>query len=246
MTWETLAAIGSIVVMDLVLGADNAIIIAMASRTLPASLRRQAIILGTVGAVVVRGGLAMLAVWLLMIPALQFVGGLLLVWIACKLLKQEPRPSEASPATEPKSSRWKSGSLMGAIQTIIIADLLMGTDNILAIAGAANGHPGLVIFGLALSVPIIVAGSTVVLGLMDRFPGIVTIGAAVVAWTAGRMMVHDHLVGRVLVQNVPHIEIWLPLVLVASVLAVDWLGKHRQAGEGSPPAQTEAGSKRSS
>ncbi|MDI6710520.1 MAG: TerC family protein [Thermoanaerobacterales bacterium] len=222
---ETLAAIGSIVVMDLVLGADNAIIIAMASRMLPARLRRQAIIWGTVGAVAVRGALAVIAVWLLMIPALQFVGGLLLFWIALKLLKQEPRSGDPAP-----KGRLRAGgnTVAGAIQTIVFADLLMGTDNILAIAGAANGHPGLVIFGLALSVPIIVGGSTVVLGLMDRFPAIVALGAAVVAWTAGRMIVHDHLIGGFLTASIPYVETWLPLVLVLLVLAVDWLRKRKE------------------
>lgn len=236
--FETLAVIGSIVVMDLVLGADNAIIIAMASRTLPARLRRQAIVWGTVGAVVVRGGLAVIAVWLLMIPALQFIGGLLLFWIALKLLKQEPRSGDPVPA--PKSRlRWGANTVAGAIQTIIIADLLMGTDNILAIAGAADGHPGLVIFGLALSVPIIVGGSTVVLGLMDRFPAIVSLGAAVVAWTAGRMIVHDHLIGGLLTTNIPYVETWLPFALVLLVLVVDRLRKRTEVEE--EPAPGRAG-----
>jgi len=228
--WETLAAVGSIVIMDLVLGADNAIIIAMACRSLPARLRRQAILWGTVGAVVVRGGLAVIAVWLLMIPALQFAGGLLLIWIALKLLKQEPR-SEGPVAASGGRPRWDANTIGGAIRMIIIADLVMGTDNILAIAGAAGGHPALVIFGLALSVPIIVGGSTVTLGLMDRFPVIVSLGAAVLAWTAGRMIVHDHLVGGLLTATIPYVETWLPLTLVPLVLAADWWRKRAEKAE---------------
>jgi YjbE family integral membrane protein len=182
--WSALAAI---VLIDLVLAGDNAIVIALAARRLPASLRRRAIVWGTVGAVVVRSLLTLAAVWLLKIPGLMLAGGLALFWIAWKLARGEEGGDE--PHAE-ASTFW------GSMRTIVVADALMGIDNVLGVAGAAHGAFDLVVIGLALSVPIVVFGSALVLRLLQRFPWIVWAGAAVLAFTALQMILGDPLVQR--------------------------------------------------
>ncbi len=177
----------SIIVIDLVLAGDNAVVIALAARRLPRHRQRQAIFWGTFGAVGVRIALTVAVVYLLKLPGLMLVGGIVLVPIAWNLLRQndvhaEPHIREAT-------------SLASAIRTIILADALMGLDNVLGIAGAAKGHIGLVVIGLLISVPLVVWGSTLILRLMERFPIIIYIGAGTIAWTAARMISHDHLVG---------------------------------------------------
>lgn len=166
-------ALGSIILLDILLGGDNAVVIAMAANKLPANLRRKAILIGTGGAVVIRLVMTLIAVWLLTIPFLQALGGLILLPIAVKLLV---------PA-EQEENVTASDSLMGAIKTIIIADAAMGVDNVLAIAGASHGSFLLVACGFLISIPIIVGGSTIIGKLMDRFP--VILYAAPACW-AGR------------------------------------------------------------
>lgn len=182
--WSALAAI---VLIDLVLAGDNAIVIALAARRLPAALRRRAIVWGTVGAVIVRSLLTLAAVWLLKIPGLMLAGGLALLWIAWKLARGEEGSDE--PHAE-ASTFW------GAMRTIVVADALMGIDNVLGVAGAAHGAFALVVIGLALSVPIVVFGSTLVLHLLQRFSWIIWVGAAVLAFTALQMVLGDPLVQR--------------------------------------------------
>lgn len=179
------SALLAIVIIDLVLAGDNAIVIALAARSLPADLRKKAVLWGTVGAIVVRSAMTLIVVWLLLIPGLRFLGGLALVWIAWKLLvpKQESGEMHAKPA----DNFW------AAMKTIVIADALMGLDNVLAVAGAAKGSFVLVVLGLLISVPIVVWGSTLILKWVDRFPVIVYIGAGVLAWTAAQMMLHEPL-----------------------------------------------------
>jgi len=180
--WSALAAI---VLIDLVLAGDNAIVIALAARNLPAHLRRRAILWGTVAAVLVRTLMTLGVVWLLRIPGLMAAGGLCLLWIAWRLLADT---EEAEPGHGPASTLW------GAMQTIIVADALMGIDNVLGVAGAAHGALDLVIIGLLVSVPIVVFGSTLVLRLVERFPVIIRLGAAVLAFTALKMVASDPLV----------------------------------------------------
>jgi YjbE family integral membrane protein len=179
--WSALAAI---VLIDLVLAGDNAIVIALAARNLPPSLRRQAIIWGTVGAVVVRAAMTVGVVWLLQLPGLMLAGGIGLVWIAYRLLADPGGDNGHGPTA---STFW------GAMKTIVVADALMGIDNVLGVAGAAHGDFILVVIGLLVSVPIVVFGSTVVLRLVERFPLIVHAGAAVLAYTAARLIVHEPL-----------------------------------------------------
>jgi len=179
--WSALLAI---VLIDLVLAGDNAIVIALAARNLPPNLKRKAIVWGTVGAIVVRSAMTVGVVWLLKIPGLMLVGGLGLVWIAYQLLADQ---GDGDAHGESATTFW------GAMKTIIVADALMGVDNVLGVAGAAHGAFDLVIIGLLLSVPIVVLGSSVVLKLVERFPSIIAIGAAVLAFTAAQMLVSEPL-----------------------------------------------------
>lgn len=177
---EFFSALLAIIVIDLVLAGDNAIVIGLAARRLPKDQQKKVIIWGTVGAIGIRALATVAVVWLLKIPGLLLIGGILLVWIAYKLL------------TDEKGHDVKEGhSFWEAIRTIIIADALMGLDNVLAVAGAAHGSFLLVILGLIISVPIVVWGSTLILKFVERFPIIITLGAAVLAWTASKMIVEE-------------------------------------------------------
>lgn len=183
--WSALMAI---VLIDLVLAGDNAIVIALAARQLPPHLKKKAILWGTIGAIVVRSVMTVGVVWLLKIPGLMLVGGLGLVWIAYQLLADQGDGEHDGPVV---STFW------GAMKTIIVADALMGVDNVLGVAGAAHGAFDLVIIGLLISVPIVVFGSTVVLKLVERFPAIIQIGSAVLAFTAAKMVVSEPLLASV-------------------------------------------------
>lgn len=181
------AAVFQIIMIDILLGGDNAVVIALACRNLPAKQRMQGVLWGTAGAIILRVVLIAFALTLLSIPYLKIVGALLLAWVAIRLLIPE----------EGEHGDVKGGaSIWSAIKTIIIADFVMSLDNVIAIAGAAQmadpSHQlGLVIFGLLVSIPIIVWGSTIILKLIDRFPIIVTLGAALLGWIAGGLLVTD-------------------------------------------------------
>jgi len=181
------AAVFQIIMIDILLGGDNAVVIALACRNLAPKQRMQGILWGTAGAIILRVILIFFALTLLTIPYLKIVGALLLVWIGVKLL---------IPEDDAHANVKGSGSILAAVKTIIVADFVMSLDNVIAIAGAAQqadaSHQlGLVIFGLVISVPIIIWGSTLVLKLIDRFPWVVTIGAALLGWIAGGMLVTD-------------------------------------------------------
>ena len=183
--WSALLAI---ILIDLVLAGDNAIVIALAARSLPPHLQKKAIMWGTVGAIVVRSAMTVGVVWLLKIPGLMLVGGVGLLWIAYKLLADQDHGEHQGPVV---STFW------GAMKTIVVADALMGIDNVLGVAGAAHGAFDLVIIGLLISVPIVVFGRTMVLKLVERFPMIINIGAAVLAFTAAKMIVSEPLLDPV-------------------------------------------------
>lgn len=181
------AAVFQIILIDILLGGDNAVVIALACRNLPDRLRMRGILWGTAGAIGLRVVLIAFALTLLAVPYLKIVGALLLLWVGVKLLLPE---NDAHGDIEGGTTLWK------AIKTIIVADFVMSLDNVIAIAGAAQtANPdhqvGLVIFGLVVSVPIIIWGSTLVLKLIDRFPIVVTLGAALLGWIAGGMLVTD-------------------------------------------------------
>lgn len=177
---EFLTALLSIVVIDLVLAGDNAILIGLAARNLPKKQQNKVIFWGTVGAIGIRILATLVVVWLLKIPGLLVIGGVLLILIAYKLLVDEKEHD-----IEGGQNFW------AAIRTIIIADALMGLDNVLAIAGASHGNFLLVVLGLLISVPVVVGGSTIILKWIDRYPVIITIGAGILAWTASKMIVGE-------------------------------------------------------
>ena len=181
-------AVGQIIMIDILLGGDNAVVIALACRKLPPAQRTQGILWGTVGAIVLRVVLIFFALTLLAIPYLKLVGAILLVWIGVKLLAPGDEDGHGDVAGSDK--------LWAAVRTVIIADLVMSVDNVIAIAGAAESAGGdhkmpLVVFGLLVSIPIIVWGSQFVIKLMDRFPMVITIGGMLLGWIAGTMAVGD-------------------------------------------------------
>jgi len=178
------AQLMGIVVVDLVLGGDNAIVIGMACRNLPERLRFKGIVLGTIGAVAVRAIATVVIVWLMSLSLVMLIGGVALIIIGCKLIIKE----DSGPGVK------AADSLFRAVMTVIAADAIMGIDNILAVAGVAHGHPIMVIIGLCISVPIMVLGSTLVVKLMNRFSFIIYIGAAVILYTASTMITDEPLI----------------------------------------------------
>lgn len=212
---EFISGILSVVLIDLVLAGDNAIVIGLACRNLPRNLQLKAIVLGTAGAVLIRILATLVIVGLLQIKGLMFGGGVLLIWIAYKLLAK-PQKHESVKCYD---------SLVSAVATIIVADAVMGLDNMLAIAGVSHGSYAMVIIGLAISIPIMVFGSTLIIRLIERLPIVVDIGAAVIAYTAGKMIVDEPLFHEFF--QYPAIRYPLILVIVASVLLAG-IGQRRR------------------
>lgn len=213
MSLNFLTALGSIVLLDLLLGGDNAVVIAMAANKLPHESRKKAILIGTAGAVVVRVIMTLMVVWLLTIPYLQVIGGLILLPIALKLLLPEKKSEEVKAAD----------NLMGAVKTIIVADAAMGIDNVLAIAGAAHGHYLLVIIGFLISIPIIVGGSTIIGKVMDKYPALLYGGSALLAWTGASMIVHDRSLGPVITANAGDFgALAIQIILTIGVVAIGY------------------------
>jgi len=198
-----LTAVLQIIAIDILLGGDNAVVIALACRRLPPTLRAKGIFWGVVGAIGLRVVLIFFALQLLALPYLKIVGALLLLWIGVKLLL--PEDDDGHGKIE------GSTHLLGAIKTIVIADAVMSLDNVIAVAGAAKGDFALVVFGILISIPIIVWGSRFVLKLMDRFPIVITLGAALLGWIAGDMFVGDVVI-KPLVAGAPP---WLHYVTAA-------------------------------
>ncbi|HYW56941.1 MAG TPA: TerC family protein [Polaromonas sp.] len=234
--WSALLAI---ILIDLVLAGDNAIVIALAARNLPPHLQKKAIAWGTVGAIAVRSVMTVGVVWLLKIPGLMLVGGLGLLWIAYKLLADQGGKEHDGPVA---STFW------GAMKTIVVADALMGVDNVLGVAGAAHGAFDLVVIGLLVSIPIVVFGSTMVLKLVERFPVIISVGAAVLAFTAAKMVVSEPLLAAIFGgANVPAGKETLQLaarwgtyaLAVAGVLGAGWWVTRRSRRDAVGNALTE-------
>jgi len=181
------SALLAIVLIDLVLAGDNALIIGLVARNLPKEQQNKVIFWGTFGAIAIRAAMAMVVVYILAVPGFMLAGGLALVWIARKLLM----PGSDMAVHEEKLANAPVTSLFSAIRTVVIADAVMGVDNVIAIGGAAGGSMFLLILGLAISVPIIVWGSHLVIKLVDRFPAVILLGGAVLAWTAYTMIVRE-------------------------------------------------------
>jgi YjbE family integral membrane protein len=206
-----------IILIDILLGGDNAVVIALACRRLPDHQRNRGIFWGMVGAIALRIILIFFALQLMALPFLKLCGAALLLWIGVKLLQPEEGDGH--------SNLTASTTLFGAIQTIIIADVVMSIDNVIAVAGAANGHMGLVVFGILVSIPLIVWGSKFVLKLMDRFPAVIVFGGGLLGWIAGGMALSDVAVQPYLTGS-PQ---WLPLASAATgaglvVATGKWLG----------------------
>ena len=211
---EFWVAVLQIIAIDILLGGDNAVVIALACRNLPEKQRKMGIMWGVAGAITLRVILTIFAVTLLSIPYLKIVGAVLLAWIAIKLVL----PNDGDDGHDIDAS----DSLVGAIKTIIIADLVMSLDNVLAVAGAAKDSWALIVFGLLVSIPIIVYCSTLVLKLMDRFPWIIILGGGLLGWIAAGMAIHDVAVKDWVSTNWPWAEYALPALGASIVMASGW------------------------
>jgi YjbE family integral membrane protein len=228
MTPEFWIALAQIIMINIVLSGDNAVVIALACRSLPPQQQKNAIIFGSVGAIVLRLVLTFFAVYLLEQPYLKLLGAVALLWIGVGLLKGEDEEEELE----------GHSNLAAAIKTIIIADLVMSLDNVIGVAAAAKGHIGLLVIGLVISIPLIIFGSTLILKLMTRFPVIITIGAGLLGWVAGEMAMSDPAIkGWAAQQHTLH---WVaPVVGAIVVIAV---GKYlAKLATQQAPAEKSAG-----
>jgi YjbE family integral membrane protein len=215
-------ALAQIIGINIVLSGDNAVVIALAARSLPPKQQKQAVLWGSGAAVVMRIVLTVVAVELLKLPWLKLVGALLLFWIAVKLLL---------PEQEGEGQGKASAGMAGAVKTILIADLVMSLDNVIAVAAAAKGSLLLLIVGLGISIPLVIFGSTLLLGLMERFPVIITIGAALLGWVAGEMMISDPVVKDWIDANAAWLHYAGPAAGAALVVVVGRLLARRHVEE---------------
>lgn len=199
--WDVIVILLQIIAIDLLLGGDNAVVIAMACRKLPSEQRTKAILIGTFGAILARVLLLAIAVYLLSLPWLKIVGAILLLWIGIRLVAHQDEDEEVS----------SSGSLWRTAVTITVADVIMSMDNVLAVAAAGKGHLLLVALGVLISIPIIVAGSKLVLAILNRFPFVILLGGALIGWIAGSMSVTD----PILLRLFPDAPDALPLIVGA-------------------------------
>lgn len=206
---EFLIVLFKIILINIVLSGDNAVVIALACRNLDVKYRKKAVFLGSFGAIALRVALTFVAVYLLTIPFLNFIGGLLLLWIAIKLLKGEDEENIEG-----------SSNLMGAIRTIIFADLIMSLDNVVAVAGVADGNMLLILIGLAVSIPFIIWGSQLLMIIMEKFPIIIILGAALLGFTAGEMMLSDKVVSPFFEHLHSSIHTVFPLMLAVIVVII--------------------------
>ena len=205
-----------IVWINIILSGDNAVVIALAARSLPAQQQKKAVMLGSGAAVVLRIVLTVVAAKLLELSFLQIVGGCLLLWIGYQLLTDEEEDDGASKST---------GGMFAAIRTILIADLVMSLDNVIAVAATAQGNMVLLVLGLAISIPLVIFGSTLMIKLMERFPVIVTLGAALIGWVGGETIVNDNLL-----HDYAMVHPWLHYVAaIAGAVLVVMVGKLMQS-----------------
>jgi len=233
-------ALGAIIWVNLLLSGDNAVVIALAARSLPAKQQKLAVFWGSAAAIVLRVILTVFAVALLQLPWLKLVGGVLLLWIGVKLIVPEEGGEDIR----------SSDNLMSAVKTILIADLVMSLDNVIAVAAAAERGPpeakiALLIVGLALSIPIVIFGSTLMLKVMGRFPIIITLGAALLGWIAGDIMVTDPAIAGWVKMNFAALLGWKAAPLVGAVLVVvlgKWIAaRHDASRKAKPPLDLVAG-----
>jgi len=211
-----------IIWINIILSGDNAVVIALAARSLPPEQQRQAVLFGSGAAVVLRIVLTVVAVQLLALPYLQMVGGALLLWIGVQLLSDHG---------DDEGEEKQYGSMMAAIRTILIADLVMSLDNVIAVAAAANGNMVLLVLGLAISIPMVIFGSTLMIRLMERFPIVVTFGAALIGWVGGETVVSDKVLAPLL-ENAHWLHQAGPALGAALVLLLGrWLQKRHDKAD---------------
>ena len=227
-------ALGAIIWVNLLLSGDNAVVIALAARSLPLRQQKVAVFWGSAAAIVLRVILTVFAVALLQLPWLKLVGGLLLLWIGVKLLVPEDGEEDIA----------SSDNLFQAVKTILIADLVMSLDNVIAVAAAAEQGPAeakivLLVLGLALSIPIVIFGSTLMLHLMERFPVIIALGAGLLGWIAGDIMVTDPAIAGWVQAQAEWMHEW-KAVAIAGAIGVVAVGKWLAAREAPPLAEPEA------
>jgi YjbE family integral membrane protein len=213
-----LSALFAIVLIDLVLAGDNALIIGLVARNLPRQTQRKVIFWGTFGAIAARGLMAIVVVHVLDLPGFMLAGAIALVWIARKMLTPDPEAAGGPAAAAP------AASFAAALRTIVVADAVMGVDNVLAIGGAATGSVLLIMLGLAISVPIIVWGSHLVIRLVDRFPSIILLGGAVLGWTAYSMIVREPLLASWFTDH-PATKL-VAAILVFAISLAPWCTAH--------------------
>ena len=205
-----------IVWINIILSGDNAVVIALAARGLPPEQQKKAVMLGSGAAVVLRIALTVVAARLMQLPFVEVIGGLLLLWIGVGLLKSEEDEEDGGAVVKQ--------SMMAAVRTILLADLVMSLDNVIAVAAAAGGNMLLLILGLAISIPLVIFGSTLMIKLMERFPVIVVLGAALIGWVAGETITSDHVL-----EPLVHVHPWLHYAAAAAgALLVVGIGKWLQ------------------
>ena len=215
-----------IVWINIILSGDNAVVIALAARSLPPEQQKQAVLFGSGAAVVLRIVLTVVAVQLLALPYLQIVGGALLLWIGVQLLSEHG---------DDEGEEKEYGSMLAAIRTILIADLVMSLDNVIAVAAAAKGSMLLLVLGLAISIPLVIFGSTLMIRLMERFPIVVTFGAALIGWVGGETVVSDKVMAPLL-ENAHWLHQAGPALGAALVLLLGrWLQKRHEQDETPAP-----------
>ncbi len=220
LTAESWAALLKIIGINIVLSGDNAVVIALACRSLPEKQRKVGVLFGSGGAIVLRIILTFFAVYLMNLPYLKIIGALLLLWIGVKLILPEDGHGENISGND---------NLVAAVRTIIIADLVMSLDNVIGVAAAANGSVPLIVIGLLISIPIIIFGSTLIMNVMDRFPIIITIGGGLLGYVAGEMAVTDTAISGWIEHQAHYLHIWLPILGAVFVVALGkWLASRQQ------------------
>jgi len=221
---EFLLNLVQVIFINIILSGDNAVVIALASRNLPKEQQKKAIMWGSLAAIGMRVILTLVAVYLLKIPLLQAVGGMLLIWIAVKLLVED----------KAEECNYNADCMIAAIKTIVFADLIMSLDNVIAVAGATKGNIPLLLISLAISIPLIMWGSNMLMNLMEKFPIIVTLGACLLGYTAGEMIVSDVYVSNFLHTSMNFLHTLIPIITTIGVVVIGRILRGKKQDEVAP------------
>ncbi|HYL89298.1 MAG TPA: TerC family protein [Burkholderiales bacterium] len=219
---EIWVALFQICVINILLSGDNAVVIALACRNLPAKQQKQAFAIGAIGVIVLMTALTAFAAYLMSLPYLEVIGAALLIWIGIKLL---------APGDEEEGESKVSASFWDAVKTIIIADIVMSLDNVLGMAGAAKGHLGMLFLGMVITIPLILFGSALIMKLMERFPIFITFGAGLLGWVAGEMAIADPAFKDAIASNAHVLDFVAPVLGAAAVIIAGRMLAHRQAAD---------------